>query len=341
MEERNFQTSLRTDTGRILPETRRPSPLRWLRNLLLILLIPAGILCYFYIETTAPPAFTPDTFVLVPDGASLGEIAKLLEKDGVIRSSLLFNITVAHLGKEKSVVSGMYLFKTPIDLFAVALRMASGDHGIETRKITLPEGFTVSHMSETFSRELPNFAADEFITTAHTKEGYLFPDTYFFFLTATSGPVFATLSDNFSKKTAALAIMAAMLHKNWSDTIIMASILEGEAATPLDRRIVSQILWKRIAIGMRLGVDAPFMYTLGKGSLELTQSDLTSDSPYNTYKNAGLPPTPIGNPGLDAIDAALHPATTTYLYYLSDRKGVMHYTKTFEEHKLNKTKFLY
>ncbi len=341
MEDHNFQSSLRTDTGRILPRTPRASPLRWLRNLLLVLLIPAGILCYFYIETTAPPAFTPDTFVLVPDGASLGEIAKLLEKDNVIRSSLLFNIMVAHLGKEKSVVSGMYLFRTPSDLFAVAERMANGDHGIETRKITLPEGFTVSDMSETFSRQLPNFDADEFITTARTKEGYLFPDTYFFLLTATSGPVFATLSNNFSKKTATLFSHAAELHKNWSDTIIMASILEGEAATALDRRIVSQILWKRISIGMRLGVDAPFMYTLGKGSLQLTQSDLASDSPYNTYKHTGLPPTPIGNPGLDAIDAALHPATSTYLYYLSDKQGTMHYSKTFEEHKLNKTKFLY
>ncbi len=341
MEERNFQTTLRTDTGRIIPPKRRPSSLGWLRNLVLILLIPGGIVGYFFIETTPPPTFVPGTFVLVPDGANLGEIAKLLAKEHIIRSSLLFNITVAHLGKEKSIVSGMYLFKQPADLFAVAGRMASGDHGIETRKITLPEGFTNKQMGETFARELPNFVIDDFFADTKNSEGYLFPDTYFFLSTATSGPVRSALSDNFLKKTQTLHDEAIDNGKVWSDIITMASLLEGEAATPLDRRIVAQILWKRIAIGMRLGVDAPFMYTLGKGSLELTQSDLASDSPYNTYKNAGLPPTPIGNPGIDAIDAALHPATTTYLYYLSDKKGNMHYAKTFEEHKLNKTKFLY
>ena len=308
--------------------------------LLLLVLLCTG--AYFSrAQITAPAAFVPNTFVLVPSGASLGDIAKLLKSDQVIRSALLFDIAVAHLGKEKGIPSGMYLFKNGSDVFAVAAKMASGDHGIETKKITLPEGYTIKDMSGVFAHELPNFIKEQFAADAKGMEGYLFPDTYFFLSTATSGPVLFTLTDNFNKKTATLLDEASAKEQKWSDLIIMASLLEGEASNAADRRIVAQILWKRIAIGMRLGVDAPFLYTLGKGSLELTQSDLASDSPYNTYRYAGLPPTPIGNPGLDAIDAAMHPATTTYLYYLSDKKGVMHYAKTFEEHKLNKTQFLY
>jgi UPF0755 protein len=120
----------------------------------------------------------------------------------------------------------------------------------------------------------------------------------------------------------------------------MASLIEEETATPEDRRIVSGILWKRLSSGMRLQVDATFAYTIGKGSLELTTEDLKSDSPYNTYRIYGLPPTPIVNPGLDAITAALHPTSSPYVYYLSDKNGVMHYSKTFEEHKLAKAKYL-
>ena len=120
----------------------------------------------------------------------------------------------------------------------------------------------------------------------------------------------------------------------------MASIIEGEAVTPEDRRIVSGILWTRMKNGMRLGVDAPFAYIMGKGSLELTQTDLATTSPYNTYRVAGLPPTPINNPGIDAIAAALAPSSTPYLYYLSDKEGSMHYARTFAEHKLNKEKYL-
>jgi len=131
-----------------------------------------------------------------------------------------------------------------------------------------------------------------------------------------------------------------MAEKNWSDIVIMASIIEEEAATAKDRRIISGILWKRLLKGMHLGVDAPFAYDIGKNSATLTTIDLKYDSPYNTYLYGGLPPTPITNPGLDSIDAALHPETSPYYYYLSDKGDTIHYAKTFDEHKVNKERYI-
>ncbi len=305
-----------------------------------ILVLIAGVLWNAYMLTTPPVNFKENTLINIPSGYSLQSIGKLLRNKSIIRSPLYFSLLVAHEGKEKSIASGMYLFKDPISVFDVAHRLSLGMHGIEMKKITIPEGTTLKEMAVIISTAVPSFVADDFLRETSGIEGYLFPDTYFFFSTATSGPIVLALKDNFTKKTHDFLQETILLNKDWKSIITMASIIEGEAVTHEDRKIVSQILWTRITRGMRLQVDAPFMYTSDKGSLELTTKDLQNDSPYNTYRYAGLPPTPIGSPGLDGIDAALHPATTTYLYYLSDKSGVMHYAKTFDEHKQNKARFL-
>jgi UPF0755 protein len=120
----------------------------------------------------------------------------------------------------------------------------------------------------------------------------------------------------------------------------MASILEEEANNTEDRRIISGILWKRIEKGMALQVDAPFYYLFGKGSSQLTLSDLATTSPYNTYVNKGLPSAPISNPGLDAIKAAINPKSTPYYFYLADRKGITHYATDHDGHVANRNNYL-
>ena len=120
----------------------------------------------------------------------------------------------------------------------------------------------------------------------------------------------------------------------------MASLLEREVPLTYDRRVVAGILWKRIRLGMPLQVDAVFPYIIGKNSFNLTKSDLATDSPYNTYLYKGLPAGPIANPGLDAILAAVTPLPTSYLYYLSDKYGNLHYSATYEQHLANKHKYL-
>ncbi len=317
----------------------RARPLSFLVwGIILLSLVLMGVSLY---RTTLPPRdFVPDTLIRVPSGYSLAEIARLLEDSGVIRSRTLFGLVVSWSEQEKNLRAGDYLFSEPQTVFGIAGRFISGDHGIAVARVMFPEGVTVAHMADIVARALPDIDKEVFAEAALPHEGYLFPDTYFFYTTATSGPVIAALRENFELKTRELRVRAEEEGVDWADVINLASIVEGEAATAEDRRIIAGILLHRIAIGMRLQVDAPFVYTLGKGSLELLQSDLESDSLYNTYRHEGLPPTPIGNPGLDAIRAVLEPTKTEYLYYLSERDGTMHYAKTFDEHKKNKLKYL-
>lgn len=308
-----------------------------------VFLVTTSLLVFFaYVNylTTPPKEFKSGTLVEIPSGYTLDDIAGELKHASIIRSPLLFELLVQHYEKEKGILSGAYLFKTPLSVFDVAKRMALGDHGIEVLKITLAEGLTTREMAQVLGSKIPEFDTAGFIADTKDKEGYLFPDTYFFFSVATSGEVIVALEENFAKRTKDKQEEARQSGKNWHDILTMASIIEEETATDEDRRIVSGILWKRMEKGMRLQVDATFGYTIGKGSLELTASDLQSDSPYNTYRYEGLPPTPISNPGLASIDAALHPTSSSYLYYLSDESGTIHYAKTFEEHKRNKATYL-
>lgn len=298
------------------------------------------LLAGFFVLNSPPIRYDKETVVQIAEGSTLQDIAELLYARGIIRSPLLFQLIVQHEGKERGVVSGAYLFDSPQTLLTVARRMAHGERGIETLRVTFPEGITIRKMGDILSATMPMFNRDAFLLEAEGKEGYLFPDTYFFFSTATSEEIVRTMEDNFLGRTEALEKEAKKLGLSWPDVVTMASLLEGEAGSATDRRIISGILWKRIKIHMRLQVDAPFVYLLGKGSSELSLDDLQWKSPYNTYQNYGLPPGPIGNPGLDAIDSAIHPTASEYLYYLSDDEGVMHYARTFEEHKRNKERYL-
>lgn len=318
-----------------------PHPPRWRRFFALATFVALILFVSFIVwQGRAPEDFSKDSLVEIPHGANLRDIADILLSEHIIRSPALFIALVRHYGDERGVSSGTYLFDSPENILRIARRLAGGDHGITKVRITIPEGTPVADMAALFARALPAVTEEEFTANAKAKEGYLFPDTYFFFSTATTGEVIHALEKNFNGKTRTLADEAESTGKNWHEIVTLASIIEEEAMTREDRRIISGILSNRLESGMRLQVDAPFVYLIGKGSRELSAEDLNIDSPYNTYRNAGLPPTPISNPGADSLDAALHPSSTPYLYYLSDRDGVMHYARTFEEHKLNKAKYI-
>jgi UPF0755 protein len=186
-----------------------------------------------------------------------------------------------------------------------------------------------------------NFDQDEFVRITAAHEGYLFPDTYYFLPSISAAEVSEVLQKNFIKKIAVIADEIKTFNHPLGDVVKIASLLEEEARTTTSRRIIAGILWKRLSIGMPLQVDSAFQYVDGKrNSVDLTLNDLKIDSPYNTYVHTGLPPTAITNPGLDALFSAVTPIKTAYLYYLSDKKGEMHYARTFEEHVANKDRYL-
>lgn len=302
----------------------------------------AGV-CLVVLVITAlhtPRDFSPNALVTVPDGSSFSEVARLLESEHIITSPVLLRFFSTVFGGTKAVQAGEYLFEKPEGTARIAWRLTHGVHGIESVRVVLPEGLTVAQMGDTLAQELPRFDAELFTRLASGKEGYLFPDTYFFAVNATPETVMNVLSARFDEVADELGLSATSSKVSMADIVTMASILEEEAKTPEEKQIVAGILWKRLAIGMALQVDATFMYTLGKASHELTDEDLKTDSPYNTYTRAGLPPTPISNPGRESLEAALFPRESDYFFYLTGKDGNMYYAEDFEGHKRNKEKYL-
>ena len=145
---------------------------------------------------------------------------------------------------------------------------------------------------------------------------------------------------NFKDKIAALNEKIVVFNQSLEEIIIMASLLEEEARQLETKQMIAGILWKRIKMGMPLQVDSSFQYVNGKNTFTLSLDDLKIDSPYNTYLYKGLPPTPISNPGLDSILAALTPTVSNYLYFLTGKDGNMRYAVTHDQHVANKEKYL-
>ncbi len=287
-----------------------------------------------------PLSFQKNTILTVTPGSTLVEITSNAKKLHIVQSRIFLQSLVISLGGERGVQAGDYYFSKPLSVFAVAKMLATGNFNVDQVRITIPEGYSRAEISLVSQALLSNFNTSTFMEKTQNDEGYLFPDTYFVFPSITTENFIKLLKDNFDTKINTLREDIAKSSRSEKDIITMASIIEKEAHGNEDRYVISGILWNRIDKGMPLQVDATFLYLLGKGSSSLTLEDLKTDSPYNTYVYKGLPPTPIGNPGIESIKAAIHPGVTQYLYYLHDKNGGIHYAKTFDEHKKNKQKYL-
>lgn len=308
----------------------------------IIALTLAGVLAaLLYIYVIQPPEdFPAGELVSVDSGQSLKEVADLLYNEQVIRSPMAFRALVTIFGRERGARAGDYLFSEPESVWSIARAISVGAFGLEPTRIRVPEGATTKEMAAIFDAHLLRFDPAHFIDIAAPYEGYLFPDTYFFLPNVHEDTVVQALRQDFDDHIAEILPQIASSTRTLSDIITMASIIEREARNSDDRRLISGVLWNRIARNMALQVDVTFLYTIGKGTFDLTIKDLTTDSPYNTYVRKGLPPTPIGSPSMDSILAALNPTKTSYLYYLADKHGVTHFSKTYEEHLRKKRLYL-
>jgi UPF0755 protein len=272
--------------------------------------------CFFFLS--APLDFPLGSVVRIEKGSSLRSVSSLLKEENIIRSRVAFESFAILFGGELHIVSADYLFENKLSVWRVAFRIVRGEHQMPPVSVTIPEGFDMNQIADTFSLKLTNFKKDKFLLEAKGLDGYLFPDTYFFLTDANEKDVIKSMNDNFKKKIMSFNSDIASSGKTEREIIIMASIVEREAKGDTDRDVISGILWKRIKIGMPLQVDAAM----------------------GTYKTRGLPKNPIGNPGLLAIKAAIFPKSSPYLYYLHDQNGIIHYAKTFAEHNRNILKYL-
>ncbi|KKQ83200.1 MAG: Aminodeoxychorismate lyase [Parcubacteria group bacterium GW2011_GWB1_38_8] len=294
------------------------------------------ITCLWYI--TPPFSFPSGSIITIPEGVGLYVLTEKLQEDNVIRSPFWFRLAAIVLGGERDMKAGQYYMSRPQNTFLIAWRVFHGHNDIETVKLTIPEGFTVAKISNLFDDRFPFFDHDSFKSLA--PEGYLFPDTYFIPVTVTASSTIKLLNNNFVRKVSEVINNSNLSGKTPEEIIIMASLIEGEARSQIDREIVSGILWRRVELGLPLQVDASFAYVNGKTTKDLTLDDLKIDSLFNTYLYKGLPPRPISNPGLESIKAAINPTSTPYLYFLTGDDGTMHYSEDFDDHVAKKFKYI-
>ncbi len=288
------------------------------KNVIYVLSLVVFLILFYFFFLSAPGDFPVGAVVKIEPGISLRSVSSILKKQHIIRSRVAFESFAIILGGEKHIISANYFFENGLSVFEIARRIAVGEHNTPPVSVTIPEGFNINETGDAFALKLTNFNKTRFLLKAKELEGYLFPDTYFFLTNADEDNVLKSMNDNFEKKITSLLPEIISSGKNEKDIIIMASIIEREAKGDVDRGIISGILWKRISINMLLQVDA---------ALE-------------TYKVKELPKSPIGNPGLEAIKAAIHPTNSPYLYYLHDKSGNIHYAKSFAEHTKNILKYL-
>jgi UPF0755 protein len=327
---------------------------RWVSIIIFVIIIGCGWLAYSI--SRAPRDFKTDVIITVYSGMTIKDLGSVLESNNIVMSGTWFHGVMSTRFKDRSIIAGDYIFEKPQSVFSVAYRIANGVYGNSRIKVTFPEGITRHAMADIVSQKIPEFPRDEFLQKTYAMEGFLFPDTYYFFRTQSVDQIITSLqvqwqermksftdsfvqTELFDEKTLTLQSYGGNV-RTMRDIIIMASILEREANNAQEAKIVSGILWKRMAKKMPLQVDATFKYTIGKTSSELTITDLRQDNSYNTYTRTGLPIGPIGNPGKDMIDAALHPVESDYWYYLHDNQGTIYYGKTYQEHLKNKEKYL-
>lgn len=300
-------------------------------------------------EDKALPANT--TQLVVPKGATFSQIAGQLHDAGVINNPFAFKLLGKLRHATAEVRAGEYRFQAHQNASEVLEQLRSGGAQIATW-VTIPEGYT--------SREIAQRLADAGIGPAQgfadaflrdtividhqrTKnmEGYLFPSTYLIPTSASPQAVEKIMSDQFLKelpKDAEARARAAGL--TIPQVITLASLVEREAKADDERALMAGVYYNRLRLGMPLEVDATIEYIFPEHKTVITKADLATDSPYNTYKNPGLPPTPIANPGKPSIRAAFQPQASQYLYYVSKGDGHSAFAKTLQEHNANVARYL-
>lgn len=281
----------------------------------------------------------PKIFV-IEKGQGVKEIAKNLKDQGLIRDQIVFFLYARFYGIDKKIQAGDFRLNPSMKATELAENLTRGTLDIW---VTIPEGLRAEEIADILKEKMPSY--NQFWKESlKQNEGYLFPDTYLIPRNADINTIITLLKTTFEKKFETLDISKTSLSKN--QIVIIASLVEREARHEADRPLVASVILNRFNIGMKLDIDATIQYALGYQETEkrwwkkaLTLQDLKLNSPYNTYRVAGLPPTPISNPGLSSLKAVVNPSNTNYLYYITDSKGINHYAQTIEEHNANIKKY--
>jgi UPF0755 protein len=347
-------------------------PRRRVRRVLLVvggLLIILMTAVWAYGHYSQPGEPTTDQFVIEP-GEGVASITARLQAVGVVRSGWLFRQALKETGLAGQLQPGTYDLTGLTTYEAVAERLTTGGLPKNEFQVRLLEGWNLDQVTaalaaagfqptdeftalvgqrrQGYSRSQPEpdwldqYAFLRAKPAGQSLEGYLFPDTYRLFRDASAETVVKRLLDNFDRRLeqAGLHQQIAASGRDYHEIVTLASIVEREVRDLEDRRLVADLFWRRLEIGMGLQADSTVNYITDKGLAAVGADDLALDSPYNTYKYRGLPPGPISNPSLTSLQAVVDPLPNEYWYFLTDPAGTVYYARDFEEHKRNKARYL-
>ena len=284
--------------------------------------------------------------IKVTSGMTTAEIANQLSSKGVITSSLKFRFISRVRGYDGKMKPGTYIFTAGMSDEDVFEEILNGSKHLV--KFTIPEGFTVKEIavrlekldladSEDFLIAAEKFQPYDYMkrpeNVLYAAEGFLFPETYAVESVYSIDEILELMAGEFNKRlTDKMRGKAQEMNLTVHDLITLASLVEKEVRYSEDRPVVAQIFLKRLKLNMPLQSDATLQYLMDAPKEDVTIDDTKIESPYNTYQNAGLPPGPVANPGIAAIEAVLNPAETDYLYFVADRDGHNHYSYTYDDH---------
>jgi UPF0755 protein len=318
-------------------------------GLVLLALLAAGFWIYRALGQPYRGFSAAEVFVEIPEGSGTASIARRLIEAGVVRNETLFRAAVWAGGAGRRLQAGEYRFDRAASPREVVDRIARGD--VHLRSITFREGLTIRQMAALFAEK--GFGpAQAFLTAASSPEriraldpaasdleGYLFPDTYALPRNATADALVDRMVAQ-ARKALSPELLARAGERGLSvrELVTLASLVEKETGTPEERRLVAAVYSNRLRIGMGLQCDPTVIYALersGRYDGNLRRADLSIDSPYNTYRYAGLPPGPIAAPGRASLDAAASPADVPFLYFVSRNDGSHAFASTLDEHNRN------
>ncbi|RMH79990.1 MAG: endolytic transglycosylase MltG [Acidobacteria bacterium] len=308
---------------------------------LAVLLIPFFLLSFFLYSLL--PVRAKEKTVEIAYGTPTPEIALHLYREGLLRNPLTF--LLIHALRKSKLEAGEYEFDGFVFPWDTYHKISKGLKKVY--KVTIPEGsdlFDIAVLLEEkriCSKEdflkyaLSDEIAKRYRLKTATMEGFLFPDTYYFSKNTHPLRVIDTMHQNFLKKTAELRKRLEEKGMSIEEWVIVASMVEKETAREDERPLVSAVIYNRMRKNMKLQIDPTVIYALKRSGLwdgHLSLKDLSFDDPYNTYVYAGLPPSPICNPGLDSLKASIEPSPVDYLYFVADGNGGHHFSKTYAEH---------
>jgi len=297
----------------------------------------------------AKPAQQTD--VIIPRGATFSQVVAALRERGVLQHEFAFRLLARLRHVDADVKAGEYRFPAHQTSDEILQRLVRGEQFAVW--VTIPEGYTAREVARVLaSRALGDTSAYDhaFLHNGGVAvggertpnlEGYLFPSTYLIPTDDSPEQVTTILVDQFRKELPRdAAARAKALGRTLPEVVVIASLIEREGKVDEDRPVIASVIYNRLRLGMPLEVDASIEYTFAEHHDVITKRDLEIDSPYNTYRHTGLPPTPIANPGKASLDAAFRPATTDYLYYVAKPDGHSAFAKTLQEHNANVARYL-